>query len=64
MIGLFDSNIVIDYLNGIPQTATELAQYKQACISPITWIEVQIKALPGLEDAAREVIKRECEIQQ
>jgi hypothetical protein len=36
VIALFDSNIVIDYLNGIPQAAAEMAQYKQAYISPIT----------------------------
>ena len=56
MIALFDSNIVIDRLNGIPQAAAELAQYKQAYISPITWVEAQFKAPPGLEDATREVI--------
>ena len=36
MIALFDSNIVIDWLNGIPQAAAELAQYKLAYINPIT----------------------------
>jgi hypothetical protein len=56
MIALFDSNIVIDYLNGVPQAAVELAQYKQAYISPITWVEAQVKAPPGLEDATREAI--------
>ncbi len=49
----FNSNIVIDWLNGIPQAAAELAQYKQAYISPITWVEAQVKAPPGLEDATR-----------
>ena len=56
MIALFDSNIVIDYLNGIPQAAAELAQYKLAYISPITWIEAQVKAPAGMEDATREAI--------
>jgi predicted nucleic acid-binding protein len=56
MIALFDSNIVMDYLNGIPQAAAELAQYKQAYISPITWVEVQVNTPPGLEDATREAI--------
>ena len=56
MIALFDSNIVIDYLNGIPQAAAELAQYKQAFISPITWVEAQVKAPLGLEDATRQAI--------
>ena len=56
MIALFDSNIVIDYLNGIPQAAKELAQYKYAYISPITWVEAQVKSPPGLEDATRQAI--------
>lgn len=56
MIALFDSNIVIDYLNGIDPAAVELAQYSQAWISPITWIEAQVKAPPGLEDATRAAI--------
>ena len=56
MIALFDSNIVIDYLNGIPQAAAELAQYKQADISSITWVEAQVKAPLGLADATREAI--------
>ena len=56
MIALFDSNIVIDFLNGIPQAAAELAQYKQAYVSPITWVEAQVKAPPGLEVATRAAI--------
>ena len=56
MIALFDSNIVIDYLSVIPQAAAELAQYKQAYINPITWVEAQVKAPPGLEQATREAI--------
>jgi len=56
MIAVFDSNIVIDYLNGIAQARTELAQYKRAYISPITWIEAQVKAPQGLEDATRAVV--------
>ena len=56
LIALFDSNIVIDYLNGIPQAAAELAQYKQAYISHITWVEAQVKAPTGLEEATRQAI--------
>lgn len=53
MIALCDSNIVIDFLNGIPQAQTELRHYTQACISPITWVEAQVKAPPGLEAQTR-----------
>ena len=56
MIAVFDSNIVIDFLNGIEQARLELAQYKRAYISPITWIEAQVKAPAGLEEATRMVV--------
>jgi predicted nucleic acid-binding protein len=56
MIAVFDSNIVIDFLNGIEQARTELAQYKTAYISPITWIEAQVKAPEGLEEATRAAV--------
>lgn len=58
MIAVFDSNIVIDFLNGIEPARVELAQYKHAYISPITWVEAQVKAPPGLEDATRAAVNR------
>jgi predicted nucleic acid-binding protein len=59
MIAVFDSNIVIDFLNGIEQARKELAQYKRAYISPITWIESQVKAPEGLEAATRAAVDRQ-----
>jgi predicted nucleic acid-binding protein len=56
MIALFDSTIVIDFLNGIEAARIELLQYRQAYISPITWIEAQVKAPDGLEQATRDTI--------
>jgi hypothetical protein len=41
---VFDTNILIDYLNGIRQSAQELARYPAAAISPVTWIEVMAGA--------------------
>jgi predicted nucleic acid-binding protein len=37
---VFDTTILIDYLNGIPATATEIDQYDRITISVISWIEV------------------------
>jgi predicted nucleic acid-binding protein len=56
MIAVFDSNIVIDFLNGIEPAKQELAQYSQAYISPITWVEAQVKAPAGLETATQQAI--------
>ena len=37
---LFDTNILIDYLSGIPQTRLEMERYSRRAISIITWMEV------------------------
>jgi predicted nucleic acid-binding protein len=41
---LFDTNILIDYLNGIPQARDELALYEESAISIISWMEVMAGA--------------------
>ena len=46
MIAVFDTNIVIDALNGVPAADTEYANYERVLISRVTWIEV----LVGAED--------------
>ncbi len=48
---LFDTNILIDYLNGVPQARTELAHYRDKAISVITWMEVMVGA--GAESEAQ-----------
>jgi len=37
---LFDTNILIDYLNGIEKAQTELNRFSDKHISRITWLEV------------------------
>jgi predicted nucleic acid-binding protein len=41
---LFDTNILIDYLSGIPQARLELERYSNRAISVITWMEVMAGA--------------------
>ncbi|MFZ3082226.1 MAG: type II toxin-antitoxin system VapC family toxin [Rhodoferax ferrireducens] len=43
---LFDTNILIDYLNGMTQARAELALYADKAISIVTWMEVQVGATP------------------
>lgn len=54
MTGFFDTNILIDFLNGIPEAQVATAPYGRRCISRITWMEVLagVKDTPG-EDIAR-----------
>jgi len=37
---LFDTNILIDYLNGLKQAEEELSKYTNKAISIITWMEI------------------------
>jgi hypothetical protein len=49
MIAVFDTNIVIDSLNGVVEADAEYARYERVLISRITWMEVLIGA--DAEDA-------------
>lgn len=54
MVGaLFDTNIIVDYLNGIPEARDELDRYADKAISIITHMEVMIGADAGVEEATR-----------
>jgi hypothetical protein len=50
---VFDTNILIDYLNGIDAAREELARYRVRQISIITFIEVLVGAKAGEEKAIR-----------
>ena len=44
MIAVFDTNIVIDALNGIAEADVEYNRYSRVLISRITWMEVMVGA--------------------
>ena len=47
MVGaLFDSNILIDHLKGLPEAAEEIALYTDRAFSIVTWIEVMAGVQP------------------
>ena len=50
MKAVFDTNILIDYLNGIEAARTELAQYSTRQISVISFIEVLVGAKSTAEE--------------
>jgi predicted nucleic acid-binding protein len=39
---LFDTSILIDYLNAVPEARTELQRYAEKAVSIITWMEVMV----------------------
>jgi len=50
---VFDTNILIDYLNAVPQARAELERYDAKAISIVTWMEVMIGADKAVEAATR-----------
>jgi hypothetical protein len=51
---LFDTNILIDHLNGVTKATREIHHSQNAAISMITWIEV----MTGAKTQSEEVILR------
>jgi predicted nucleic acid-binding protein len=54
MVGpaLFDTVILIDFLNGVPKARKEIHRYPDRAISLITWMEVMAGTKPHEEQAA------------
>jgi predicted nucleic acid-binding protein len=50
---LFDTNILIDYLNEEQQARAEIQRYSDKAISIVTWMEVMVGAAPAVEPATR-----------
>ena len=42
MLAVFDTNIVIDALNGVAEADSEYSRYERVLISRITWMEVLV----------------------
>lgn len=55
---VFDTNILIDYLNGVPEAARELARYPAAAVSTVTWIEVLAGTAEPEDEAVRSFLAR------
>ncbi len=56
MRALFDTNILIDYLNGIEAAKAEIAHYKRPAISVISWIEVLAGTKTSFEAETRKFL--------
>jgi predicted nucleic acid-binding protein len=53
---LFDTNILVDYLNNVPSAEEEFDRFQDKAISIVTWIEVMVGAAPAVEVATREFL--------
>jgi predicted nucleic acid-binding protein len=55
MKAVFDTNILVDYLNGVSTAAREIEHYEAIAISIVTWMEV----LAGANDAEEQAVIRQ-----
>ncbi|MEA3208327.1 MAG: hypothetical protein QOE70_1384, partial [Chthoniobacter sp.] len=53
MTGLFDSDVLIDFFQGVEPAAIELDRYSTRLISRISWIEAQVGARSDEERSLR-----------
>ena len=58
MKALMDTNILIDYLNGIAAAREEIGRYETPLISAITWMEVMVGAIDDEQPAIRSFLSR------
>jgi predicted nucleic acid-binding protein len=61
MIAVFDTNIVIDALNGVAKADAEYSRYEHVLISRVTWMEVLIGA-EGDDSELRDFLETHFEI--
>jgi predicted nucleic acid-binding protein len=61
MIALFDTNIVVDALNGVADADVEYQRYDKVLISRITWMEVLVGE-KGDDTKLRDFLKSKFEI--
>ena len=58
MKALFDTNILIDYLNGVPAARKELDLYESCAVSIVTWMEVMCGGDVEVEATTRAFLNR------
>ncbi len=61
MLAVFDTNIVIDALNGVAEADAEYSRYEHVLISRITWMEVLVGA-EGNDYELRDFLETHFEI--
>jgi len=53
---LLDTNILIDFLRGLPAARDEMNRFQDKAISIVTWMEVMAGAPPAAEHGTREFL--------
>jgi len=58
MRAAFDTNILVDFLNGVTAARSELARSDERLISVVTWMEVMVGTSADDEEAVRAFLRR------
>jgi len=61
MIAVFDTNIVIDALNGLPEADEEYGRYDRVLISDVTWLEI-LSGADGDDELLRDFLEAHFQI--
>ena len=61
-MAVFDTNIIIDHLLGVPEAQRELAVQIKPSISIITWMEVMAGTDEGDRAMTRTFLDEDCEV--
>lgn len=62
MKALFDTNILIDYLNGVDAARIELERHSDRLISAVTWMEVLVGVRSDDEEDVVEMFLRDFKV--
>jgi predicted nucleic acid-binding protein len=62
MKALFDTNILIDYLNGVEAARDELERHTQRLVSVVTWMEVLAGPRNAVEEEVIELFLRDFRV--
>ncbi len=53
MKAVFDSDVLLDFLDGFPAAGAELMRYRERCASIISWMELMVGAQTPEDEKAR-----------
>ncbi|MBA2304921.1 MAG: type II toxin-antitoxin system VapC family toxin [Acidobacteria bacterium] len=62
MRALFDTNILVDYLNGVEASKQEIGRYAQRLVSIVTWMDVLVGAADEAEADVLEMFMRDFRV--
>jgi predicted nucleic acid-binding protein len=50
---LFDSDVLLDFLDGFPAAAEEMTRYRERCVNIVSWMELMVGAKNDSDEETR-----------